>query len=196
MLPDYPETKRLFARFFQTYMRQKARQLSPFGVVQTRYLHEGRGMKVTRADHSESDSQVQQLSTEFTIRFEEIEHLTFEKVIQKYDEVILDMVKKQTGFALERLDSEIPDSQKIDAKGKPLDARMVIELFRTMELEFNPDGTPHTLHVVGGLFNPERMKAVEEEMKNNPELEKEFNDVIAEKREKWRAREADRKLVG
>ena len=55
MLPDFPETKILFSRFFQTYMRRKAREISPYGVVQTRYLHEGRAMKITRADQSESD---------------------------------------------------------------------------------------------------------------------------------------------
>ena len=57
MLPDYSETKRLFGRFFQTYARRKARAVSPFAAVQTRYLHEGRGMKVMRADETESNTE-------------------------------------------------------------------------------------------------------------------------------------------
>jgi hypothetical protein len=196
MLPDYSETKRLFGRFFQTYARRKARAISPFAAVQTRYLHEGRGMKVMRADDSESDTEVQQLSSEMEIKFDEIPELTFEKAIAKYDEMILDMVRKQTGFALERLNQDIPPTQTVDGQGKKLDAEIILEMLETIQLEFYPDGRPHELHVVGGLFTPERLKAVDEEFQNNPELQKRHDELMARKREEWRAREADRKLVG
>src|SRR6266568_6809742 len=128
MLPDYSETKRLFGRFFQTYARRKARAISPFAAVQTRYLHEGRGMKVMRADESESNTEVQELSSEMEIKFDEIPDMTFEKAVAKYDEMILDMVRKQTGFALERLNEDIPKSQSVDTKGKKLDAEIILEM--------------------------------------------------------------------
>src|SRR5216683_1609355 len=106
MLPDFSETKRLFSRFFQTYARRKARAISPLADVQVRYLHEGRGMKVMRADQSESNT------------------------------------------------------------GMQLDAELVLQMLETIQLEFYPDGRPHELHVVGGLFSPERLKAVDEEFQN------------------------------
>ena len=196
MLPDFSETKRLFWRFFQTYARRKARAISPFADVQTRYLHEGRGMKVMRADQSESNTETQQLSSEMQIKFDEIPDLTFEKAVAKYDEMILDMVRKQTGFALQRLSDDIPASQSVDAKGKKLDAEIILEMLETIQLEFYPDGRPHELHVVGGLFSPERLKAVDEQFQNSPELQKRHNELMERKREEWRAREASRKLVG
>jgi hypothetical protein len=196
VLPDFSETKRLFGRFFQTYARQKARSISPFSGAQMRYLHEGRGMRVVRADQSESNAKTQQLSSEMQIKFDEIPELTFEKAIAKYDEMILDMVRKQTGFALERLSEEIPKSQSVDAKGKKLDAEIVLEMLETIQLEFYADGRPHELHVVGGLFSPERLKAVDEQFRNSPELQNRRNDLMERKREEWRAREASRKLVG
>ena len=149
-----------------------------------------------RADQSESNTGMQQLSSMMEIRFDEIPDLTFEKAIAKYDEMILDMVRKQTGFALERLSEDIPKSQSVDAKGKKLDAELVLQMLETIQLEFYPDGRPHELHVVGGLFSPERLKAVDEEFQNNPELQERHNELIARKREEWRAREASRKLVG
>jgi hypothetical protein len=130
------------------------------------------------------------------IRFDEIPDLTLEKTIAKYDEMILDMVRKQTGFALERLSEDIPQSQNVDAKGKKLDAELILQMLETIQLEFYPDGRPHELHVVGGLFSPERLKAVGEEFRSNPELLKRHDDLIARKRDEWRAREASRKLVG
>ena len=110
--------------------------------------------------------------------------------------MIFDMVRKQTGFALERMSEDIPKSQNVDAKGKKLDAELILKMLETIQLEFYPDGRPHALHVVGGLFTPERLKAVDEEFQSNPELQKRRDELMARKREEWRAREADRKLVG
>ena len=81
MLPDFPETKRLFSRFFRTNMRWKIREISPYSAVQTRYLHEGRAMKITRADQSESTSGMEQLSVHIEIKFDEIENLTLHHTI-------------------------------------------------------------------------------------------------------------------
>jgi len=196
MLPDYSETKRLFGRFFQAYARQKARAISPFAAAQMRYLHEGRGMKIMRADESESNTETQQFSSTMELKFDDIPDLTFEKAIAKYDEMVLDMVRKQTGFALERLSEDIPQSHNVDAKGKKLDAEILLEMFEKIHMEFYPDGRPHELHVIGGLFNSERLNAVEEEFQNNPELQKRRKELMERKKEEWRAREADRKLVG
>ena len=69
-------------------------------------------------------------------------------------------------------------------------------MLETIQLEFYPDGRPHELHVVGRLFTPDRIKAADEELQHNPELEKRHDELMARKREEWRAREADRKLVG
>jgi len=196
MLPDYSATKRLFSRFFQTYARQKARDISPFADVQTRYLHEGSGIKVMRADQSESNTEAHQLSSMMEMRRDEIPELTLEKAIGKFDEMILDMVRKQTGFALERLSEDLPKSQTVDAKGKKLDAEIILDMIETIQIDFYPDGRPHELHVIGGLFTPERLKAVDEEFQGNIELKMRRDDLMARKREEWRAREADRKLVG
>ncbi len=179
MLPDYTETKKLFGRFFQASARSKARAISPFADVQMRYLNEGRGMKVIRSDESESNTSVQQLSSEMEIKFDEVPDLTFKKALAKYDEMILDMVRKQTGFALERLNEEIPKNQSVDAKGRKFDAEIILEMLETIQLEFYPDGRPHELHVVGGLFTPERLNAADEELRDNPELRKRYDKLMA-----------------
>ena len=196
MLPDFPETKRLFSRFFRTYMRRKVREVSPYGAVQTRYLHEGRTMKITRADQSESTSGMEQLSVHLEIKFDEIESLTLQKAIEKHDAMIADMVQKQTHFVRERMSSEIPESQTLNAKGRKFDAQVVIEMLEKMQIDFYPDGTPHEIFVDGPLFTPERMAAVDKEFESNPELKRKFDEMMEKKKEEWRAREADRKLVG
>lgn len=196
MLPDYPETKRLFSRFFQTRMRLRARQLSPLRMVPMRYYHEGRGFHVIRPDNSESKSEMAILSVESIVKLDEIPAQTFDSVIKKFDEIIQEMVRKQTELSLRRIGEDLPPSQTVSAKGKKLDAELILQMFEAMQLEFNDDGSAQTLHVVGGLFTPESFAAAEKEMIESPELKKRFDELIARKREEWRAREADRKLVG
>lgn len=196
MLPDFPETKKLFSRFFRTYMRLKIREVSPYGAIQTRHLHEGRAMKITRADQSESNSGMEQLSAHLEIKFDEIETLTLQKVIEKHSIMIADLVQKQTHFIRERMNSEIPESQTLDAKGRKFDAQVVIDMLEKMQIDFYPDGTPHEIFLDGPLFTPERMAAVDKEFESNPELKRKFNEMLEKKKEEWRAREADRKLVG
>jgi hypothetical protein len=194
MLPDYSETKRLFSRFFQTYMRQKARAISPLSAVQIRHIHEGQGMKVTRADQTESQSKVHQISAMIEIRFDEIEKLTFETVIQKFDDLLQDMVLQQTNFAMERITEDLLDSQTVDGHGQRLSPELVYRMFESIELEYNPDGTPHALHVMG--LSPEKFMAVEAEIRADPELNSKFDELMKRKKEAWIAREAARKLVG
>jgi len=50
--------------------------------------------------------------------------------------------------------------------------------------------------VDGPLFTPERMAAMDKELESNPELKRKFDEMMEKKKEEWRAREADRKLVG
>jgi hypothetical protein len=195
MLPDFPETKRLFSRFFQTYMRRKMREVSPFGMLHTRYLHEGRTMKITRADDTKSESGMVQMSSMLEIKVDEIEGLTFEKVIEKHDALVADMAVKQAHFIRERMSAELPESQTLDGKGKKFDAQMLIDVLDKMQIEFYPDGTPHEIYGDGSMFRPERMAAIEKELDESPELKRKFDDMMVKKKEAWLAREADRKLV-
>ena len=153
-------------------------------------------MKVVRGDQSESKSDLRQISTQLEIKIDEIENLTLDKVIQKHDVMIADMVSKQANFIRERMSSELPESQSINTKGKRLSAELILEIKDKMQVAFNPDGTPRQIFLDGHLFTPDAMAAVEQEFQNSPELQKRHEDLMARKWEEWRAREADRKLVG
>jgi hypothetical protein len=196
MLPDFPETKRLYARFFQTYMRRKVREISPYSAVQTRYLHEGHRMRVVRPDDTESESGMVQMSSMLEFKMDEIEDQTLDKVIAKIDATVLDMARQQVQFIRQRMNSEIPEAQTLHAKGRKLDGALLLEMLEKMQIEFYPDGTPHEIHVDGELFTGGALQAALKEFDTNADLKKRHDDLMERKREEWRAREADRKLVG
>jgi hypothetical protein len=193
MLPDFPETKRLFARAFQTYMRRKAREVSPYSMVQTHHLHEGRTMQIVRSDKSESESALVQMSSLIEFKLDEIEDLTLEKVVAKIDATVVDIVRQQVSLVRERLSTELPESQTVDGKGRKFDGEIVLQALDRMQMEFYPDGTPHEIFVDAP---PEKIAAAMKEIENSPELKKRHEELVQKKREEWCAREADRKLVG
>ena len=46
------------------------------------------------------------------------------------------------------------------------------------------------------VFAPDKLDAIFKEIDSSPELSKKFQELMDKKKEDWRAREADRKLVG
>lgn len=152
-------------------------------------------MKITRADQSVSTSGMEQLSVLFEIKYDEIENLTLQKAIEKHDAMIVEMVQKQINFIRERMSSEIPESQSLDAKGRRFDAQILIEILEKMQIDFYPDGTPHEIFL-DPPPTPEVMAAVDKEFESKPELKMKFDKLMEKKKEEWHAREADRKLVG
>jgi hypothetical protein len=136
------------------------------------------------------------ISVESFVKLDEIPAQTFDSVVKKFDEITQEMVRKQTELSLRRIDEDLPPSQTVDAKGRKLDAELILEMFEAIQLEFDDDGSIQPLHLVGHLFTSESLAAAEKQTIESPELSRRYEDLIARKREEWRAREADRKLVG
>ena len=153
-------------------------------------------MRVLRADSSVSNSQMKEITGESVFKLDEIEGSDLGQVIQKLEEIAVDMVKKQVGLSMERLGGELPDSQTLNAKGRKLDAELMLEMFEKIQLDFKEDGTPKELQLVGGMFTDERLSEIDDEISSNAELRERYFDIIARKRREWRDREASRKLVG
>ncbi len=196
MLPDFPETKRLFTRFFTTYMDKRMRQISPFGMIEPRRIFEGRRMRVTRSDDTSSESDFIRQSAVMEIKTSEIQDLTFEKVLEKFNAMIVEMAAGQANLIRTRLAEEIPESQSVDGRGRKFDAQMVIEMYDRIQVDFHPDGTPHEIFIDGPIWTRERLAAIDNEFNENPDLKRKFDEMMAKKKEEWIARESDRKLVG
>lgn len=77
-----------------------------------------------------------------------------------------------------------------------LSAEQILETLTQIQIDFRPDGTPilPDIHIHPDLADALR-KALEE-LESDPDLRQQMKQLIVEKREAWRAREASRKLVG
>ena len=83
-----------------------------------------------------------------------------------------------------------------DARGKPFHPSMFHEALRKMWVDFDESGQAILPTIV---MHPDMFKAIGPKLKEweaDKNLKAEFDAVIAQKREEWRARENNRKLVG
>jgi hypothetical protein len=83
-----------------------------------------------------------------------------------------------------------------EAAGKPFDMGMFVDALETMWLDFDEHGQPQFPTIV---MHPDQMKVVGPklaEWEKDRALLARLAEVVARKKEEWRAREADRALVG
>ncbi|WPU91864.1 hypothetical protein SNE25_21340 [Mucilaginibacter sabulilitoris] len=77
-----------------------------------------------------------------------------------------------------------------------LTSQHVFDLYRRITLDFYHDGQPHELAMFSGPQMTEAYHRIMERIAAEPELKKEFAEIIDLKRKQWNVRESNRKLVG
>jgi hypothetical protein len=84
----------------------------------------------------------------------------------------------------------------IDGGGQRFSAELFLQVIEKIWIEFTADGSPQmpTVHISPNQTDD--VKRTIERLESEPELKKRFDAIMIKKREEWRAREADRKLVG
>lgn len=127
--------------------------------------------------------------TRVEIKLAEISELVGDKLLQKLDEIAADMARQASAQFYSQL---AEDSEKVgnafNAGGKPLSQELALQMFERVEW------TPHSVF----LANPAMAEAMGKqwaEWEKDRAFMAKFNDLMARKKEEWRDRESNRKLV-
>ena len=126
------------------------------------------------------------------IKLEEIEEMTHEKVLDKIDTMAREMAKQvaKTGYeVLDRATEEVGNVVSVDGTPSLND---FWELFEKMHIDFDEEGQPSGLRLVA---HPNMSSALEE-IYSQIESHPHYQEIMERKREEWRVRENNRKLVG
>lgn len=198
MLPDPAAFKKDIQAKLSAYLHAavKARQ-GVFAKSPRHIVHEGRSLRVVRADESVEDSPLKEASGEMALSLAEIPNMTHEDLKKKLDEI----ADKMAGQVQEHLFRTLNDSldkagQTVDAKGKPLTAETFFEVLEKLHIDFDENGQPKGLQLVVGPDLMPRIRELAEEEERNPEIRKRHDEIMQRKWIEWRDREASRKLVG
>jgi ribosomal protein S21 len=203
MLPDFPELKAELSKFIFEFLAQRVYlHLGALSEIRRHTVFEGpqedsQGQQLVRHTGEVENSGLKLMSAEISVSSNEFPKMTLDQVLSKADEIAQKLASQMAKHAYQRISETLEGTgNTVDAKGKKLSAELILELFSTVQIDFDRNGNPKMpkFHIHPKLA--ETLSLAINELENNRELKRELNQILVNKKEEWREREAYRKLVG
>lgn len=198
MLPDLPKFKADVEVILRSRFEARARAEAGFvSTIHSTTLFEGDAWVIERPGRPSEKSRTRGVGAGFKIMDAEVGRLTLKDVVERLDRAAERMAKRKARWFYRALSEDLERHGRTQrGGGKPLDAEAVIRAFESLECSFDEKGEPAGLSIVVGPAMADRLKAVFEEIMKSPELAARLRRIRDEQFERWRLREADRRLVG
>ena len=199
MLPDFPKLKSDISARLLDFLRLRFRyHLGPLSEIQRYTVFEGAGKsRLVRSSGEIEESDMKSISAEFSIKDDEVPTMTLESLLERLDEVAKVMAQQMAQHTYQKVSEAVKKvGNVVDARERKLSAELILEGLSKIHIDFGPDGKPKmpSFHI-----HPDLTKAAQlaiEQFEQNPDLQKQYAEIMQDKKEKWRARESSRKLVG
>jgi hypothetical protein len=198
MLPDLASLKRRLVEHLSRAVEMEAMRRAPL-VSQIKAYHQKEGDRYSYETHEGevSHERFKVMRTPMTTKILPSPIEQKQEIDQKLEEAAGDIAKQQTQLLFTTLtESSKRAGTSYNARGRPFDMGMFLDVLEGLWVDFDDHGQPILPTIV---LHPDQMKAIGPrlaEWEKDPALQARWNDVIARKREEWRAREGHRKLVG
>ena len=196
MLPDFPESKTDVLRAINRRISALEKQHHPLlAQIKTFRQHEGDTIDFEQVGFGRKTQSAEEHTVRVDIRFDEVPTLTGENLEMK-----LKLLADQSGaLKMRSLSAKVDEATdqtgfRLDADGKPIDGRMLLDMIDMAESGFDKAGKPTGTVVVHPDMVPSLKKA-SEEVENDPELKRRLAAIQSRQREQWTDRENRRKLV-
>lgn len=198
MLPDLPALKRDIQCLLDRYLQQATNsRMGVFADVPRHRVHEGREMRIHRADGSVEDTAMKQASAEMVIKFEEVPHLSLQDRIKKLDVLAETMAQQMAEHLFGSLGESLEKAgQVVDGGGKPFSAETLFAVLEKLQVDFDKEGQPKNLQLVVGSALVPKLQEIAEQERLDPSLRSRHEEIMSKKWVEWRDREASRTLVG
>jgi hypothetical protein len=195
VLPDFSNTRKKLDEIATMHIRVGVHHnLGVLNQIRFKVTREGNANRLVREDGTTGDIESRRISVEYEIPVEEAEKWNPADSAKKLAELSSQMARKEAAFVYEKLDEAVTRvGNVIDAKGK-LTTEHYFEMLTKVRLEFDSAGNPRMPQPAGG--GAEKLLALESIILADPKLRVRRETLIDQKREEWRAREANRALVG
>jgi hypothetical protein len=196
MLPDLPIIKAELQMVLTRYLRTKVdHRLGVFRDVPKHIVHEGKSMRIRRADGSIEDSGLKTASAEISIKQSDVPALTPRERILQLDRMAEEMAQQMSKLLFGSLEATLDRAgQAVHLNGKPFNAEAILSTLEKMEIDFDQNGTHQPITIVGN--NPDLVRRALEQLESHPPLKTRYDELMNKKRAEWGDREANRKLVG
>lgn len=198
MLPDYPKLKRQFRKRLDRFVKQKVTERAPLVRRIHAYL-QVEGEEIRFEDHQGNirSSRPKEVKAAFSIPTNLPPLDTIQQVFQSLEGVAEDMARQSETMVFEKLDESTRETGNVlDAKGRPFEPEMLLEMLDSIWIDFDENGKPEMPTVV---LHPDLFNSIKDrfkELDSDQDFLRKRAQIMARKKEEWRDRESHRKLVG
>jgi hypothetical protein len=197
MLPDFPAVKAHARRALTGWIQRQVPVVAPLlrnvsGSVQ----HEGASARLFRDDGSEGRIDYEKTSLGIEISREEMRSLDMHRLQEK----LLDLAKKfadaQEAMMFRKLSEAVQEVGNTVDAGGDLQQHHFLEMIRKIDMSFDPmTNEPKGLTIVVNPNDVDRLMAKWKSWEQDAAFTAEYENLMGQKREEWRARESNRRLV-
>jgi hypothetical protein len=192
MLPDFPRSKKEIRKQLVLLTERMEREKAPLlAGIKSFTQHEGRVHSYDRIRADPVSEGFEEIAIPVTIELSEMPDLVGEKLVAKIEAMADQLARKRMEMFYRKFTEVTREvGNSFDAQGAPLTQDMVFEMLERIDMEFGPDNRPTF------TFNttPELAK-VFERWQDDPCFKVRYEELLNRKRDAWRDRESNRKLV-
>ena len=150
MFPDFLKTKEKLQKMLADAMMQAhLTYMGPFADVPVSVIFEGNKTVVIREDGSTEEKNLEKITAELQVKFEEVEKMPHEMVLNKINGVTEEMagkVKKSFYEELKKLADET--GNVVSADGKSFSIDLLFEMLEKIDRDFDEAGNPNELRLI------------------------------------------------
>jgi hypothetical protein len=192
VLPDFPSTKREIGARILAAIEHSARRKAPvLAEIKTRLQHEGKVHSYDRIGAAPKTEGFEEVKIPVTVQISEVPDLVGKHMEAKIEAIAEERARLSMDMSHRRF-KEVADEvgNAVHAQGAPLTEDLIFRMLERPDMEFGPDNQPL------GIFytTPELGKALEI-LQRNPSFGARYQELLQRKRDGWRDRESNRKLV-
>jgi hypothetical protein len=197
MLPDFPEIKQHVHQFLMHYLDNRCRyHMGVLRLVRSVSIPEGSHTKVTRPDGTTDEPKMERAEVGLFASSDPRKGLSFEEVLKSLDDAARQMAEKQTQMMFRRIDEVTKETGNVsDLAGQPFTAKALNDMLERLDIPFDPQGKPCIPPLVCNPKTAEELISRKTEIESDLAEKRRFVEIIARKRQEFRDRESNRKLV-
>ena len=200
MLLDFPKIKEKLQKIYTLRMKSHSPFYSgPLSESPKIMIFEGDKYVIVREDGSVEESEFEEMKAKIEIDpdLENIEEITPEQILKKLDDAANELAIQQSKLFYNRIDEATRKAgTSFSADGKPFCIEHFFEMLDKISIDFDENGKPIMPSINIGKDMEESVRNVISESGKDPQNKKRFDDIIERKKEEWRVRKSNRKLVG
>lgn len=197
MLETAPKLERELDELLNDYVECAVSTFSPaISEIDRHRVFEGHRNLILRDTGEVDETDIRQVSGDAELKAETILYGTIQEILEAFLPAAESMASGQMQMLFEMLNETTEKTgNKVDGAGRTLSFDLILEALEKVEIAFDHEGNPDMPTM---MVHPD-MRARLEALNNDPkkkEFEEKQQKLIDRKRLEWRAREANRTLVG